>query len=156
MIRSTRDKVLAAAVAAAVPLLVTLEGYPGGVYVDVAGILTDCYGNTHNVTRGHTRTQAECEAMLGTEVGRIGRMLLQDVPGHNVYTLASGISFVYNIGDGAYRGSTYRKRLKAGKYEEACHQMHRWKYITQRGKKVESKGLVNRRNEEVALCLKGT
>src|SRR5690625_607791 len=152
----TKDKVLAGAVAIAVPLLVALEGYPGGVYVDVAGILTDCYGNTHGVTWESNRTQAECEALLSTEVGRIGAMLLKDVDGHNVYTLASGISFVYNIGDGAYRSSTYRRKLKAGDFAAACHQMPRWKYITVNGKKVESKGLINRRAKEVQICLKGT
>lgn len=152
----TKDKVLAGAVALAVPLLVLLEGYPGGVYVDVAGILTDCYGNTHNVSVGYTRTQAECEALLTTEVGRIGKMLIDDVPNHNVYTLASGISFVYNVGDGAYRGSTYRRRLKASDFASACYQMERWKYITVDGVKVVSKGLVNRRAKEVELCLQGT
>lgn len=152
----TKDKVLAGATAMALSLLVTFEGYTGGPYIDIAGILTDCYGNTHNVSRDHVRTEAECKYILQTEVGRIGKMMIDDVPNHNVYTLASGISLVYNIGDGNYRSSTYRRRLKAGDFLGACHQIPRWKYITQGSKKVVSNGLVNRRGKETDICLKGT
>lgn len=152
----TKDKILASATALAVSLLVAFEGYSSTPYVDIAGILTDCYGNTHQVSRDRVRSKEECTYLLQTEVGRIGKMLLDDVPSHNVYTLASGISFVYNIGDGAYRSSTYRRRLKAGDFVGACNQMHRWKYITRNGVKVEARGLVNRRAQEVEVCLRGT
>lgn len=136
-------------------LLVSLEGYSPKPYVDVAGILTDCYGNTHNVSRQYIRTKEECNQLLHNEASRIGQMLLKDQPNHDIKSLASGISFVYNIGDGAYRSSTYRKKLLVEDWVGACNEMYRWVYITKGGKKVKSKGLENRRKKEVELCLTG-
>lgn len=146
--------ILAGALALSVPLLVSLEGYSPKPYLDVANILTDCYGNTKNVRTDVVRTKAQCDALLQTEAGRVGNLLLRDtdIP-WDVPLLASGISFVYNIGDGAYLSSTYRKELKAGRYAQACHQMSRWKYITKGGRKVVSNGLINRRDKEVSVCL---
>lgn len=145
---------LTASLAVAVPLLATLEGYSPKPYYDIAGVLTDCYGNTKQVSHSNVRTVAQCEALLHTESGRIGKRLLddKDIP-WDVPLLASGISFVYNIGDGAYLSSTYRKYLKAGKFYDACHQMYRWVYVTQGGRKVKSRGLHNRRDKEVSVCL---
>lgn len=147
--------VLAGSLGIATGLLASLEGYSPTPYVDVAGVLTDCYGNTHNVKRGSVRTKQECDALLHNEAARIGQMLLKDQPKHDIKSLASGISFVYNIGDGAYRSSTYRKKLLAEDWEGACKEMNRWVYITQGGVKVKSRGLENRRKQEVKLCLTG-
>lgn len=144
---------LAVAATLATGLLVQLEGYSPKPYLDVAGVLTECYGNTHGVVRGTTKSQVECEALLTDEVYRIGKMLVKDVPNHNVNTLAATISFVYNVGDGAYRSSTLRKYFKQGDFVNGCKQMNRWVYITSGGTKVKSKGLVNRRAKEVELCL---
>lgn len=144
---------LAVAISVATGTLVTLEGYSSKPYLDSAGILTECYGNTHGVRRDIIKTKEECEALLSTEVGRIGQMLIKDQPNHTVASLASGISFVYNIGDGAYRSSTYRKKLLQEDYVGACREMEKWVYITKNGTKVKLQGLVNRRVQEVELCL---
>lgn len=146
--------ILAASIATVVPLLASLEGYSPKPYYDIAGILTDCYGNTKQVSHSTVRSKAQCDALLHSEAGRIGKRLLddKDIP-WDVPLLASGISFVYNVGDGAYLSSTYRKYLKAGRFHDACMQMNRWVYVTQGGRKVKSKGLQNRRDKEIALCL---
>lgn len=151
-------KVLAAAVAASVALLVGLEGYPGKPYYDVAGILTDCYGNTKNVSPNRIRSDLECRELLEGEALRIGEFVYADVPAeHRIpkNTLAAVISWTYNVGDGAYRGSTLRQYLRRGDWAAACHQMSRWVYITEprSGAKVVSKGLQNRRAHEVQVCL---
>lgn len=135
-------------------MLMNLEGYSATPYYDSAGILTECYGNTLGVSKAVVKTKQECVDILETEVGRIGAMLIKDQPNHSVNTLASGISFVYNIGDGAYRSSTYRKKLLQEDYYGACLEMNRWVYITKNGKKVKLQGLVNRRLQEVELCLR--
>lgn len=147
--------VLAGSLGIATGLLASLEGYSPKPYLDVAGILTDCYGNTHGVSRNKIRTKEECTQLLHNESARIGQMLLKDQPNHSIQSLASGISFVYNIGDGAYRSSTYRKKLLAQDWVGACNEMYRWVYITRGGTKVKSKGLENRREKEVKLCLTG-
>lgn len=150
--------VLAGAVSLAVGLLVGLEGrHPDGVYVDIAGVLTDCYGNTKNVKRGWVRTEAECKALLNGEAERIGTYIHEDVPDIPREVLAATISWAYNVGDGAYRSSTLRKRLKVSDWWGACDQLNRWVYITdpRTKQKVVSRGLQNRRTQEYAVCSSG-
>ena len=60
------------------------------------------------------------------------------------------VSFTYNIGGGAFQGSTALKRLNAGDYAGAADAMKFW---NKSGGKV-MQGLVNRRNHEVALFRK--
>lgn len=150
-----KKTLLGSALAISVGLLASLEGYVHKPYYDIAGILTECYGNTHGVNVNKPKTHEECLTLLENENSRIGMMLLKDYEGHTSYTLASGISFVYNVGDGAYRNSTYRRKLKAGDLIGACREMNKWVYITKNGTKVKAKGLENRRAKEVELCLTG-
>lgn len=70
-------------------------------------------------------------------------------------SLASYISFAYNVGDSAFRSSTLLELHNQGRYREACEQMRRWVYVTVAGIKVKLAGLANRRDKEVALCLSG-
>lgn len=153
--KTTKVGTLAGAVALAVSLLVPLEGrHKDGVYVDIAGVLTDCYGNTKNVQRGWIRSEAECQALLNGEAERIGTYIIKDVPSIPKEVLGATISWAYNVGDGAYRSSTLRKRLKDSQWLAACQQMHRWVYITdpKTKAKVVAKGLKNRRDVEYSVC----
>jgi len=151
----TKGAVLAGAVSLAVGLLMALEGNPGKPYVDIAGVLTDCYGNTKNVHRSWVRSEAECKALLGGEAVRIGTFVQRDAPEIPESTLAGVISWTYNVGDGAYRSSTLRRHLLAQDWVGACYQMHRWVYITDpgTGEKIQARGLKNRRDKEVQICL---
>lgn len=159
---ATRTKTLAAAVALATAALVGLEGLPtdkdgfAKPYLDVAGVLTDCYGNTKNVTWQSKRTVEECRSLMTDEAYRIGSYIIKDQPNVPVSVLAATISWAYNVGDGAYRQSTLRRELIAGRYMNACNQLPRWVYVTdpRTKRKVVSKGLVNRRKEEKALCVR--
>ena len=65
--------------------------------------------------------------------------------------LDSLVSFVYNIGEGNFKGSTALTRLNAGDYTGAAEAMKLWNRGS--NKKVLP-GLVTRRNEEAALFLK--
>ncbi len=145
-----------AAAALAASALVGLEGYTGGPYLDSAGVLTDCYGNTKNVRRDLVRSRGECQQLLNGEALRIGNNIvtLTQKP-VSTQTLASYISFTYNVGDSAFRGSTLLKLHNQGRYREACEQMRRWVYVTVFDIKIKLPGLVNRRDKEVALCLSG-
>lgn len=147
------SKVGVAALAAAT-LLVVLEGYVGKPYKDVADVITDCFGNTKQVSMGKIRTLEECKALLNDESYRIAEFIDKDLPDITPNQLAAITSFTYNVGDGAYRGSTLRKKFKAGEYTQGCYEMQKWVYITKAGEKVLSPGLKKRRDKEVALCLK--
>lgn len=56
-------------------------------------------------------------------------------------------SFVFNVGAGAFKGSTLLKVLNQGQYDQIPSQLLRWVFAG--GQKVQ--GLVNRRNNEIKL-----
>lgn len=57
------------------------------------------------------------------------------------------VSFVFNIGETAFRTSTLLKVLNAGNFDQVPTQLRRW--IRDNGKVV--KGLINRREKEITL-----
>ena len=61
-------------------------------------------------------------------------------------------SFVYNVGTGAFAGSTLLRQLNAGNTQAAADQLLRWQ--NQNGHPVQ--GLLNRRNAERCYFLQGT
>jgi lysozyme len=61
-------------------------------------------------------------------------------------------SFIYNVGTGAFRGSTLLRDLNGGNYQAAADQLRRW--VNQNGHPVP--GLVSRRNAERCYFLNGT
>lgn len=60
-------------------------------------------------------------------------------------------SLAYNIGAGAFCGSTLARKLNAGDYAGACKQILRWD--KQKGRVL--RGLTRRRNAEYKLCIGG-
>lgn len=139
----------AGAGALALTLIAGLEGKRNHAYLDVAGVPTICYGYTHGVKLGDTKTDAECQALLESEVAEIMQRLDRyvDVPLTEPQR-ASLASFVYNVGEGAFARSTLRKKLNAGDMAGACDELQRWVYA---GGKVWQ-GLVKRRALERWLC----
>ncbi len=59
--------------------------------------------------------------------------------------------FVFNLGGGRWRSSTFRRRVEQGNWEEAAKECRRW--VNGGGRKLS--GLVLRREAEVALMLSG-
>jgi lysozyme len=57
------------------------------------------------------------------------------------------VSFTFNVGEGAFRGSTLLKLLNQGQYSEVPTQLRRW--VRDNGQIVQ--GLVNRREKEITL-----
>jgi lysozyme len=57
------------------------------------------------------------------------------------------VSFVFNVGDGAFRSSTLLRLLNQGQPDQVPAQLQRW--VMDNGHVVQ--GLVNRRNKEIAL-----
>lgn len=68
---------------------------------------------------------------------------------------AALISFVFNVGQGAFRESTLLKKLNAGDYQGAADQLLRWDKATnpKTGRKVRLAGLTRRRRAERDLFL---
>ena len=90
------------------------------------------------------------DALIEFEVGMRKCMRNPDAIPDGPYVAALSLS--YNIGTGAYCRSSVRKLLDAGQIRQACDAFRRF---TKAGG-FRLQGLVNRREAERALCLKGT
>ncbi|MBX6965984.1 lysozyme [Alcaligenes faecalis] len=145
-----KGKIAAGVVSAAIALVAAWEGRSLVAYVDPVGIPTICEGYTHGVKLGDVATPAQCDALTKQEVVKALTVVDRSVP----QTLPDGIrvalaSFVYNVGPGAYGGSTLLRRLRTGDLKAACNELPRWVYAG--GKKL--RGLERRREAERQICL---
>ncbi|HCL7432460.1 TPA: lysozyme [Escherichia coli] len=147
----------AAAIYIAAPLIELVEGVENKPYMDIAGIPTVCSGITGpDVVWGKTYSNRECRNLLEKHIQIHGKHV-QDAVTYPIsqQTRAALISFSYNVGGSAMRKSTAVKLINQGKIEQGCKALGLWNKATVNGKKVVVKGLVNRRNEEIKLCLSG-
>lgn len=145
-----------AAVALAIgSLIVPWEGLETKAYKDIVGVWTVCYGETQGVKPGMTFTPQQCKEMLVSRVTKdYYEPLKSCIPGFEnrpVELQAALISLTYNIGVGAACKSTAARRTREGKLEAACRAIP---MFNKAGGRVV-KGLENRRQAELALCLKG-
>ena len=126
------------------------EGRSLFAYLDPVGIPTICEGVTRGVKLGDARTPEQCDAALAEEVRRHAAVVDKyvHVP-MSPNTYAAVVSFVYNVGEGSFRGSTLLRKLNAGDRVGACNEMPKWVYA--KGRKLG--GLVRRREVERQLCL---
>ncbi len=141
----------ASAATALVATVAAWEGKSNVPYRDVVGILTVCYGETHQPMRRYT--DAECKAMLEDRLADYAGPVLERNPelrGHDAQLVAAS-SLAYNIGVGNYRKSSVARLFSAGRWREACDAFLRWNRAGGR----EVRGLTNRRKAERAICLKG-
>ena len=108
------------------------------------------YGHTKGVRMGQRISLAQAEQFLLEDVdwaeGAVNSLVKVRLSQNQFDAL---VSFVFNIGAGAFSKSTLLKYLNAGDYSSAANQLLRWN--KQAGK--ELKGLTKRRQEERALFL---
>lgn len=131
----------------------------GTPYVDKLGKgqpLTVCNGVTGpEVQAGKFYSKEDCKRLelpkyLAAE--RAAKRLFMHWAGYNVWVRASIIDMLYNLGEGALRGSTLLALANDGQLEAACAQMPRWVYGTVNGKKTQLPGLQDRRGTTAELC----
>lgn len=147
-----KGKIAAGVVSAAIALVAAWEGRSLIAYADPVGIPTICEGYTHGVKLGDVATPARCDELTRQEVVKA----LAVVEGSTPQALPDGVrvalaSFVYNVGPGAYAGSTLARKLRAGDLAGACRELPRWVYAG--GTKL--RGLERRRAAEMQICLSG-
>jgi lysozyme len=136
------------------------------VYLDMVGVPTACDGittiNGKPMPRGRTFTEAECTRLLELELVKHAQGVMSCSPGlalsekRHVELLREGprfaaVSLAYNVGIGAYCGSTARRRFNAGDYLGGCEAITWW---NKAGGRVV-RGLVNRRAKEAKVCREG-
>lgn len=130
------------------------EGNELKPYLDVGGVPTVCAGVTgEDVIMGKVYTKQECEKLnekhAAIHAVSVNRLVTYRPISDK--TMASFISFHYNVGAGAFAESTLLKKANAGDLIGACNELSRWVFV----KGVKVKGLENRRISERALCLEG-
>lgn len=151
MIERTRCAIAGIVLSASALVGIALhEGYSDTPIIPVPGdVPTVGFGRTANVQPGKTTVQRELIALLADMEGRkaaIARCV--SVPLHQ-HELSAYMSLTYNIGTGAFCGSTLVKKLNAGQYAEACAEILRWSRFN--GKPL--RGLTIRRQAEYKQCM---
>lgn len=130
------------------------EGLYTHPYRDIVGVRTVCYGETaaDGVDLNRDYTKAECLELLKNSLPRydagIRRCIRADM---SPQVEAAVVSLAYNVGVSAVCRSSVVRLLNAGDTRGACNA---FMAFTHAGGRVVQ-GLVNRRTQERALCLKG-
>ena len=127
------------------------EGYSDKAYIPVPGdVPTVGFGTTGGVKPGDTITPPKALVRALNDIQKFEGAVKKcvTVPLHQ-YEYDAYISLSYNIGSGAFCGSTLVKRLNAGDYEGACKAILMWDRF--KGKPL--RGLTIRRQEEYKLCM---
>lgn len=119
-------------------------------YKDPIGIVTACAGHTKTAVLGKPYTMEECLNLLQIDLIEHAEGVLRCAPilEGRTWQLAASVSFAYNVGVGAFCGSTMARKFNAGDFEGACAELDRWVYAN--GKVLS--GLVKRRRIERDLC----
>lgn len=126
------------------------EGYSPVAYTPVPGdVPTIGFGTTEGVKLGDKITPPQALARALTDIQKFEGALKQcvTVPLHQ-HEYDAYISLSYNIGSGAFCGSTLVRKLNAGDYAGACKEILRWDKF--KGKPL--RGLTLRRQQEYRLC----
>lgn len=143
-------------------IIKNFEGLRLTAYRDVAGIWTIGYGSTryHDgkaIKPGdRLANAAQADALFCNTLGQYEEAVNQDVKvalSQNQYDAL--VSFTYNEGTGALKGSTLLKVLNDSDYIGAAAHFLTWSKITDphTGQKVVCETLVERRHEEGRLFL---
>ena len=141
-----------------IKLLKEFEGCMLKPYKCSAGVPTIGFGNTYyadgtKVTlQDPPITMAQAQALLQYLLPFYLKPILQKIPKQHLSPnrVSAAISFVWNVGAGAFRSSTFARRWAAGDYQGAADALNMW---IAAGTKSE-KGLRRRRAAEIALFLK--
>ena len=136
--------------AAALVGIATHEGYVGQAYRDIVGVWTIGFGTTEQVKAGDKIDPVRALQRKMADVQKFEGALKQcvKVPLHQ-HEYDAFLSLAYNIGPGAFCGSTLVRKLNAEDYPGACAEILRWDKAG--GKTVA--GLTKRRQAEHLQCM---
>lgn len=149
----TRTNIAALVISASALVTIAVnEGYVGQTYKDVVGIPTIGFGETKGVKPGQTTTPPKALKQLLSSADEHAAGIKQCI----TVPISQGeydayLSLSYNIGVGAFCGSSLVKKLNAKDYTGACQEILKWN----RAGGVVQPGLTKRRYEEFNTCMGG-
>ena len=135
---------------AGLALIQLSEGLRLTAYRDAGGIWTIGYGSTRGVKGGMRITPDQAVQRLLADVAdaeaTVNKRVTVPLAQHQFDAL---VSFVFNVGGGAFRKSTLLEKLNRADYAGAANELSRW--VKANGRVLP--GLVKRRAAERALFL---
>ena len=135
-------------VSQAVELIKKWEGFAPRAYWDYRQWSIG-YGTPSD--KGESISRAEAREELIDVVESIHKFVYRDLADSCSVKRVAVISFIYNVGIGNYKRSTFRKHIREGNYEKAASEMLRWNKAG--GRVLE--GLKRRRAAEAKLVRSG-
>ena len=144
-------------ISAAVKFICGCENFSATPYFDSAKVLTIGYGMTEiygrKVQMSDIISVEESEKYVKERVERDLKILesLLDLNSLKLNQIVSILSFIYNVGEEAFRESTLLKVLNVKDFNAVVEELRKWCHVTLDGKKEVCLGLVNRRKKEVEL-----
>jgi len=145
---------------AAIALVKKWEGFKPEAYLCPAGVWTIGYGITANAgigidpKPGMRVTEAQADQHLRAAMDRVARQITPAITAPiNGNEFGAFVSLAYNIGAGGFKRSSALRHFNAGDKAKAAAAIKLWNKATVSGKLQVLRGLVNRREEEVALFL---
>lgn len=142
-------KVGAASAALLLSVVPVFEGTVLRTYRDPIGVLTSCVGHTGPELRmGQTWTPEQCRQQLAEDLVEHADALKCINRNLTDGQKAAFVSFAFNVGNGAFCGSTLARKANAGDMAGACAELSRWTYAG--GKQLP--GLIKRRQVEREIC----
>jgi lysozyme len=137
--------------AAGLRFIAGFEGWRSHAYLDAVGVPTIGFGHTGGVRLGQVISKARGYQLLRRDAAvaesAVRRLVKVPINQHRFDAL---VSFVFNVGVGAFESSTLLKELNRGHYHRAADQFLRWN----RGGGRVLAGLTRRRQAERALFMK--
>ena len=141
--------------------IIAYEGLELNAYKCPAGVWTIGVGHTGNVDGvpigpGMIVSKAQAMELLRKDVARFERYINRQ---SFAKRLTQGmfdalVSFIFNVGTGAFQTSTMRKKLCIGaQSKDVAQEFGKWVYGTVGGKKERLPGLMKRREKECEMFL---
>jgi len=143
---------------ATINLVKKWEGFKAEAYLCPANVWTIGYGTTTRagvgltVAKGMRITEAEAEHYLQQGLNKFAEQIRSHITAEiNENEFGAFVSLAYNIGPSAFIKSSALRHFNAGDKARAAESIKLWNKATINGKRQVLKGLVNRREDEVAL-----
>lgn len=139
----------------AVDLIKQFEGFRANAYLCPANVATIGYGsvtwgNGQRVKMGEIVSMATAEKLLLNDLEKRAKALEGLKVNQNQFDAL--ISFVYNLGVGAFKGSTLFRKVQQNPEDVTIrHEFMKWNKARVAGKLMELKGLTRRRDAEANL-----
>lgn len=124
------------------------EGLKLNAYLCPAGVWTIGFGHTKGIKQGMKIDQATADRLLDIDIVDVARSIRKlvkvDLNDNQAQAL---VSFIFNVGAGAFEKSTLLRKLNQKDYAGASDEFGKWVYA--KGKKLP--GLIRRRKAEREL-----